>query len=179
MGRIFQIGINRKYCCGFGCGCGFAFALTIGAATDAASATTATTIIVTAIVTAVATAAAAAVIVIIIAAPAAILLMLLSPTFLLLVQLPLLLQPPPSPRRIAAADLAPSTGADAWPPTPRDLRPWWALLAALVFALTAEHTRLHVMSWPCHFPVSGDPLRHRVADNVRAVAECHGWTRWT
>ncbi|VXB49958.1 conserved hypothetical protein [Luteimonas sp. 9C] len=46
-----------------------------------------------------------------------------------------LLQPPPSPRRIAAADLAPSTGADTWPPTPRDLRPWWVLLAALVFAL--------------------------------------------
>lgn len=46
-----------------------------------------------------------------------------------------LLQPPPAPQRIAAADLTPSTGADAWPPTPRDLRPWWALLAALVFAL--------------------------------------------
>ena len=37
--------------------------------------------------------------------------------------------------RIAATDLAPSTGADAWPPTPRDLRPWWALLVALAFAL--------------------------------------------
>ena len=46
-----------------------------------------------------------------------------------------LLQPPPAPRRIAAADLTPSTGADAWPPTPRDLRPWWALLVALAFAL--------------------------------------------
>jgi hypothetical protein len=40
MGGIFQNGINRKYYCGFGCGCGFVFALTIGAATDAASATT-------------------------------------------------------------------------------------------------------------------------------------------
>ena len=74
MGGIFQNGINRKYCCGF------AFALTIGAATDAASATTATTIIGTAIVTTVATVSAAAVIVIIISAPAAILLMLQSPT---------------------------------------------------------------------------------------------------
>jgi len=46
-----------------------------------------------------------------------------------------LLQPLPAPQRIAATDLAPSTGADAWPPTPRDLRPWWALLAALAFAL--------------------------------------------
>ena len=36
MGGLFLNGINRKYCCGFGCGCG---ALTIGAATDAASAT--------------------------------------------------------------------------------------------------------------------------------------------
>ena len=44
MGGLFLNGINRKYCCGFWCGCG---ALTIGAATDAASATAATTIIVT------------------------------------------------------------------------------------------------------------------------------------
>jgi len=36
MGGLFIHRINRKYCCGFGCGCG---ALTIGAATDAASAT--------------------------------------------------------------------------------------------------------------------------------------------
>ena len=48
MGGLFQNGIYRKYCCGFGCGCEFAFALTIGA-TDAASATAATTIIITAI----------------------------------------------------------------------------------------------------------------------------------
>jgi aliphatic nitrilase len=32
-----------------------------------------------------------------------------------------------------------------------------------VFALTAEGTRIHVMSWPNHFPTSGDPLRNRVA----------------
>lgn len=46
-----------------------------------------------------------------------------------------LLQPPPAPQRIAATDLAPSPGAEAWSPTPRDLRPWWALLVALAFAL--------------------------------------------
>jgi hypothetical protein len=34
--RLFQNGIIRKYCCGFGCGCG---ALTIGGAADAVSAT--------------------------------------------------------------------------------------------------------------------------------------------
>src|SRR5271166_261798 len=32
-----------------------------------------------------------------------------------------------------------------------------------VFALTAEGTRIHIMSWPNHFPTSGDPLRNRVA----------------
>ena len=32
-----------------------------------------------------------------------------------------------------------------------------------VFALTAEGTRIHVMSWPNHFPASGDPMRNRVA----------------
>lgn len=41
----------------------------------------------------------------------------------------------PAPTRIQAADLAPDTGVDAWPATPRDLRPWWALLVALVFSL--------------------------------------------
>lgn len=40
-----------------------------------------------------------------------------------------------------------------------------------IFALTAEHTRVHVMSWPCHFPVSGDPLRHRVAIDSQAFAQ--------
>ena len=40
-----------------------------------------------------------------------------------------------------------------------------------IFALTAEHTRLHVMSWPCHFPVSGDPLRNRVAIDSQAFAQ--------
>lgn len=40
-----------------------------------------------------------------------------------------------------------------------------------IFALTAEHTRIHVMSWPCHFPVSGDPLRNRVAIDSQAFAQ--------
>jgi nitrilase len=40
-----------------------------------------------------------------------------------------------------------------------------------VFALTAEGTRIHVMSWPNHFPVSGDPLRDRVAIDARAFAQ--------
>ncbi|WP_337246101.1 BatA domain-containing protein [Luteimonas sp. gir] len=45
------------------------------------------------------------------------------------------LQPGPAPARIAAADLAPASGLTAYPPVPRDLRPWWALLVALAFAL--------------------------------------------
>ena len=40
-----------------------------------------------------------------------------------------------------------------------------------VFALTAEGTRIHVMSWPNHFPVSGDPLRNRVAIDAQAFAQ--------
>jgi nitrilase len=40
-----------------------------------------------------------------------------------------------------------------------------------VFALTAEGTRIHVMSWPNHFPVSGDPLRNRVAVDSQAFAQ--------
>ena len=40
-----------------------------------------------------------------------------------------------------------------------------------VFALTAEATRIHVMSWPCHFPVSGDPLRNRVAIDSQGFAQ--------
>ncbi|UNK41563.1 BatA domain-containing protein [Luteimonas sp. S4-F44] len=45
------------------------------------------------------------------------------------------LQPGPAPARIAAADLTPASGLTAYPPVPRDLRPWWALLVALAFAL--------------------------------------------
>ena len=40
-----------------------------------------------------------------------------------------------------------------------------------VFALTAEGTRIHVMSWPNHFPVSGDPLCNRVAVDSQAFAQ--------
>ena len=40
-----------------------------------------------------------------------------------------------------------------------------------VFALTAEGTRIHVMSWPNHFPTSGDPMRNRVAVNSQAFAQ--------
>ncbi|HEU5274506.1 MAG TPA: carbon-nitrogen hydrolase family protein [Xanthobacteraceae bacterium] len=40
-----------------------------------------------------------------------------------------------------------------------------------VFALTAEGTRIHVMSWPNHFPVSGDPLKNRVAIDSQAFAQ--------
>src|SRR5689334_936795 len=40
-----------------------------------------------------------------------------------------------------------------------------------VFALIAENTRIHVMSWPNHFPTSGDPLRNRVAIDSQAFAQ--------
>lgn len=40
-----------------------------------------------------------------------------------------------------------------------------------IFALTAEGTRIHVMSWPNHFPVSGDPLKNRVAVDSQAFAQ--------
>lgn len=46
-----------------------------------------------------------------------------------------LVQPLPAPSRIEATGFAPSTGVAAYPPTPRDLRPWWAVLVALAFAL--------------------------------------------
>jgi len=40
-----------------------------------------------------------------------------------------------------------------------------------VFALTAEGTRIHVMSWPNHFPASGDPMKNRVAVDSQAFAQ--------
>jgi nitrilase len=40
-----------------------------------------------------------------------------------------------------------------------------------IFALIAEGTRVHVMSWPNHFPTSGDPLRNRVAIDSQAFAQ--------
>jgi nitrilase len=40
-----------------------------------------------------------------------------------------------------------------------------------IFALTAEGTRIHVMSWPNHFPTSADPMRERVANDSKAFAQ--------
>ena len=40
-----------------------------------------------------------------------------------------------------------------------------------VFALTAEGTRIHTMSWPNHFPTSGDPLRNRVTIDAQGFAQ--------
>jgi nitrilase len=40
-----------------------------------------------------------------------------------------------------------------------------------VFALTAEGTRVHVMSWPNYFPTSGDPMRTRVSVDSQAFAQ--------
>jgi nitrilase len=40
-----------------------------------------------------------------------------------------------------------------------------------IFALIAEGTRIHVMSWPNHFPTSGDPLRNRVAIDSQAFSQ--------
>jgi nitrilase len=40
-----------------------------------------------------------------------------------------------------------------------------------VFALTAEGTRVHVMSWPNHFPTISDPLRNRVQIDSQAFAQ--------
>jgi len=40
-----------------------------------------------------------------------------------------------------------------------------------IFALTAEGTRIHVMSWPNHFAIKGDPIRKRVANDSKAFAQ--------
>lgn len=40
-----------------------------------------------------------------------------------------------------------------------------------VFAMTAEGSRIHVMSWPIHFPTSGDPMRNRVSIDSQAFAQ--------
>jgi len=40
-----------------------------------------------------------------------------------------------------------------------------------IFALTAEGSRIHVMSWPNHFPTSGDPMRNRVSVDSQAFAQ--------
>lgn len=40
-----------------------------------------------------------------------------------------------------------------------------------VFALTAQNTRVHVMSWPNHFPTISDPMRNRVMIDSQAFAQ--------
>lgn len=40
-----------------------------------------------------------------------------------------------------------------------------------IFAMTAEGTRIHVMSWPNYFPTSGDPMRNRVSVDSQAFAQ--------
>jgi nitrilase len=40
-----------------------------------------------------------------------------------------------------------------------------------IFALTAQYTRVHVMSWPNHFPTTSDPLRERVKIDSQAFAQ--------
>jgi len=40
-----------------------------------------------------------------------------------------------------------------------------------VFGLIAEGSRIHVMSWPNHFPTSGVPLRNRVSIDSQAFAQ--------
>lgn len=40
-----------------------------------------------------------------------------------------------------------------------------------IFALTAEATRVHVMSWPNHFPTISDPMRNRVEIDSKAFAQ--------
>jgi hypothetical protein len=42
---------------------------------------------------------------------------------------------PAMPARVSAADHAPTTGAAAFPPSPRDIAPWLVLLILLVFAI--------------------------------------------
>ncbi len=46
-----------------------------------------------------------------------------------------MLTPPPAPARVASADHSPLLGAAAYPRPPLDLRPWLALLIALIFAV--------------------------------------------
>ena len=48
--------------------------------------------------------------------------------------LAVMLDPPPAPARVAAADHSPLTGAAPYDQPPLDVRPWLALLIALVFA---------------------------------------------
>ncbi|MDA8074857.1 MAG: hypothetical protein M0Z40_06450 [Actinomycetota bacterium] len=40
-----------------------------------------------------------------------------------------------------------------------------------ISALTMQYTRVHVMSWPSHFPTSGAPMRQRVLVDSQAFAQ--------
>lgn len=40
-----------------------------------------------------------------------------------------------------------------------------------IFTMTAQHSRVHVMSWPNHFPTVGAPLRDRVRIDSQAFAQ--------
>jgi len=40
-----------------------------------------------------------------------------------------------------------------------------------VFAMTAQYSRIHVMSWPNHFPFAGRPMRDRVSVDSQAFAQ--------
>ena len=40
-----------------------------------------------------------------------------------------------------------------------------------IFALTAEYTRIHAMSWPNFFPTSGRPLGERIVNDAKAFAQ--------
>jgi nitrilase len=40
-----------------------------------------------------------------------------------------------------------------------------------IFTMTAQHSRVHVMSWPNHFPTVGAPLRERVRIDSQAFAQ--------
>jgi nitrilase len=40
-----------------------------------------------------------------------------------------------------------------------------------IFTVTAQHSRVHVMSWPNHFPTVGAPLRDRVRVDSQAFAQ--------
>lgn len=60
---------------------------------------------------------------------------------------------------------------------PTDFGPASALICGensnplAIFALTTQYPRVHVMSWPNHFPSFGDPLRNRVMIDSQAFAQ--------
>ena len=60
---------------------------------------------------------------------------------------------------------------------PTEFGPLSALICAentnplVLFAMIAQSPRIHVISWPGHFPTSGDPMRVRVSVDSRAVAQ--------